>query len=52
MGDFVSDDIVIDAVVSNLRRPESRRGFIIDGFPRNIPQAQEIDTQLGWVTRP
>ena len=51
-GDFVSDDIVIDAVVSNLRRPESRRGFILDGFPRNIPQAQELDTRLGWVTRP
>ena len=51
-GDFVSDDIVIDTVVSNLRRPESRRGFILDGFPRNIPQAQELDTRLGWVTRP
>ena len=51
-GDFVSDDIVIDAVVNKLRRPESRRGFILDGFPRNIPQAQELDTRLGWVTRP
>ena len=50
-GDFVSDDIVIDAVVNKLRRPESRRGFILDGFPRNIPQAQELDTRLGWVTR-
>lgn len=51
-GDFVSDDIVIDAVVDKLRRPESRRGYILDGFPRNIPQAQELDTRLGWVTRP
>ena len=51
-GDFVSDDIVIDAVVNKLRRPESRRGFILDGFPRNIPQAQELDTRLGWVSRP
>ena len=51
-GDFVSDDIVIDAVVNKLRRSESRRGFILDGFPRNIPQAQELDTRLGWVTRP
>ena len=51
-GDFVSDDIVIDAAVNKLRRPESRRGFILDGFPRNIPQAQELDTRLGWVSRP
>ncbi|MBO68227.1 MAG: adenylate kinase, partial [Acidiferrobacteraceae bacterium] len=51
-GDLVSDDIVIDAVVEKLRRPESRRGFVLDGFPRNIPQAQELDTRLGWVTRP
>jgi len=51
-GDLVSDDIVIDAVVEKLRRSESRRGFILDGFPRNIPQAQELDTRLGWVARP
>ena len=51
-GDFVSDDVVINAVVNKLRSPESRRGFILDGFPRNIPQAQELDTRLGWVQRP
>jgi adenylate kinase len=51
-GDLVSDDIVIDAVVDKLRSPESRRGFVLDGFPRNIPQAQELDTRLGWVGRP
>ena len=51
-GDFVSDDIVIDAVVDKLRRPETRRGFVLDGFPRNIPQAQVLDTRLGWATRP
>ena len=51
-GGFVSDDIVIDAVFEKLRKPESRRGFVLDGFPRNIPQAQELDTRLGWVSRP
>ena len=51
-GDLVSDNIVIDAVVDKLRRPESRRGFLLDGFPRNIPQAQELDTRLGWMSRP
>ena len=51
-GDLVSDDIVIDAVTDRLRGPESRRGFVLDGFPRNIPQAQELDTRLGWMGRP
>ena len=51
-GDLVSDDIVIDAVTDRLRGSESRRGFVLDGFPRNIPQAQELDTRLGWMGRP
>ncbi len=51
-GDLVSDDIVIDAVTDRLRGAESRRGFVLDGFPRNIPQAQELDTRLGWLGRP
>lgn len=51
-GDLVSDDIVIDAVTDRLRAAESRRGFVLDGFPRNIPQAQELDTRLGWMGRP
>ena len=50
-GDLVSDDIVIDAVTDRLRGAESRRGFVLDGFPRNIPQAQELDTRLGWLGR-
>jgi len=48
----VSDGIVIDAVTDSLRAPDSRRGFILDGFPRNIPQAQELDTRLSWMDRP
>ena len=51
-GELVSDDIVIDAVTDRLRSAESRRGFVLDGFPRSIPQAQELDTRLGWLGRP
>jgi len=51
-GELVSDDIVIDAVTDRLRGSESRRGFVLDGFPRSIPQAQELDTRLGWLGRP
>ena len=52
VGELVSDDIVIDAVTDRLRGAESRRGFVLDGFPRSIPQAQELDTRLGWLGRP
>ena len=52
LGKRVSDGIGIDAVTDNLRAPDSRRGFILDGFPRNIPQAQELDTRLSWMDRP
>ncbi len=51
-GELVSDGIVIDAVTERLRSNESKRGFVLDGFPRTIPQAQQLDTRLGWMNRP
>ena len=51
-GELVSDDIVTDAVTEQLRSNESKRGFVLDGFPRTIPQAQQLDTRLGWMNRP
>ena len=51
-GELVSDGIVIEAVTERLRSNESKRGFVLDGFPRTIPQAQQLDTRLGWMNRP
>ena len=51
-GELVSDDIVTDVVTEKLRSNESKRGFVLDGFPRTIPQAQQLDTRLGWLNRP
>ncbi|MFT5113228.1 MAG: adenylate kinase [Parasphingorhabdus sp.] len=51
-GGLVPDDIVIQLVSDRLQMPDTRRGFILDGFPRSIPQAQELDTRLSWVSRP
>ena len=51
-GELVSDDIATDAVTERLRSNESKRGFVLDGFPRTIPQAQQLDTRLGWMNRP
>lgn len=51
-GGLVPDDLVIELVSQRVLKSDTRRGFILDGFPRNIPQAQELDTRLGWVSRP
>ncbi len=51
-GGLVPDGLVIEMVSERVLKSDTRRGFILDGFPRNIPQAQELDTRLGWVSRP
>ena len=51
-GGLVSDDIVVGIIEQRLRESDARRGFILDGFPRNIPQAQELDRRLGLIGRP
>lgn len=51
-GELVSDEIVIGIIEERLQESDAKRGFILDGFPRNIPQAQELDTRLGWRGQP
>ncbi len=45
-GELVPDDIVLRMVEERLSRPDAKRGFIFDGFPRTIPQAEELDEIL------
>ncbi len=42
-GQLVSDDVVIGIVEERLARPDTAEGFILDGFPRTVAQATELD---------
>jgi len=43
-GDLVSDDIIIGLVKERIKAPDCRKGFLFDGFPRTIPQAEAMKT--------
>ena len=45
-GDLVSDDVMIGVVQERLERPDTKRGFVLDGFPRTVPQAEALDLIL------
>ena len=41
-GALVTDEIIIDLVKARIAQPDCERGFLFDGFPRTIPQAQAL----------
>ncbi len=45
-GELVPDEIVVEVVINRLRRPDARCGFILDGFPRTLKQAEALNKAL------
>jgi len=51
-GEFVSDDIMLKLIEERLSRDDAIPGFILDGYPRNIAQAEALDGLLTRLERP
>ena len=45
-GKLVPDDVVVGLAIDRLRQADCGRGFVLDGFPRTIPQAEALDAAL------
>jgi adenylate kinase len=45
-GNLVGDDLVNDMLMSRLAKPDTRNGFLLDGYPRTVPQAEFLDKYL------
>jgi adenylate kinase len=46
-GGYVSDEIVIEMLEARIAEDDARDGYILDGFPRTVPQAEALDEFLG-----
>jgi adenylate kinase len=51
-GEFVPDEVVVRMVMDRLEEPDAEKGFILDGFPRTVPQARALEAALAEVDRP
>lgn len=50
-GQLVPDEVLIAMFEEKLSRPECAKGFILDGFPRNLAQAESLDQLLGKLNK-
>jgi adenylate kinase len=50
-GDLVPDEVIVGVIAERIDCPEARDGFILDGFPRTMPQAEALDTRLRELGR-
>ncbi|HEV3183484.1 MAG TPA: adenylate kinase [Xanthobacteraceae bacterium] len=45
-GDLVPDEVVVPIVSDRIDQPDARKGFVLDGFPRTVPQAEALERLL------
>src|SRR5256712_7796695 len=50
-GELVPDTLMIDIIKTRLQEPDARNGFILDGFPRTVAQAEALDAMLDQLGR-
>jgi adenylate kinase len=50
-GELVPDEVTIAMIEDRLAQADARDGFVLDGFPRNLAQAEALDTMLGGIGR-
>jgi adenylate kinase len=51
-GEYVPDDFMVEMVMDRLDAPDADGGFILDGFPRTVPQARALERALERTQRP
>lgn len=50
-GELVPDEVMLEVVAGRLRQPDAARGFVLDGFPRTVPQAEGLERILAGLGR-
>ena len=45
-GELVPDELVTDMILERIRKPDAKNGFILDGYPRNVSQAQSLNKSV------
>ena len=51
-GELVPDDLTLDLLEERMHQPDAARGFILDGYPRNLAQAESLDILLEKLGQP